>query len=286
MDINLPLILMVAVVVTGFFWILDILLWSKPRKTAIDAVDAQFTSLTPEQKQTDEAYAKAYVAAAKEPLLVEYSKSFFPVLALVFVLRSFLIEPFQIPSESMVPTLEVGDFIAVNKFTYGIRLPVFRTKILDINQPERGDVVVFFPPNEERYFIKRLVGLPGDTVEYVDHVLHINGLAIENTLVRYDEAASRLFGCPAKYGFFEETLGDSKYTTRKCLQPGGYSRQGTWVVPEGHYFMMGDNRDNSHDSRAWASSFVPEENIVGKAFAVWMHWADGLPSFGRAGAIQ
>ncbi len=265
---------------------MDLVLWAKPRRRAIKAVDEQFNHLSDDKKPEDSAYVAAYTAAAKEPIAVEYSKSFFPVLALVFVLRSFLIEPFQIPSESMVPTLEVGDFIAVNKFTYGIRIPVFRTKILNINQPKRGDVVVFFPPNEERYFIKRLVGLPGDTVEYIDHVLHINGKSVPNELTGLDERMPRPSDCWAKYGLFKEVLGGDSYITRKCMQPGPYSRRGKWVVPDGHYFMMGDNRDNSHDSRAWPNPFVPEENIVGKAFAIWMHWGDGLPSFGRAGAIE
>lgn len=286
MDINLPLILLVAVAATGFFWLLDIVLWAKPRKLAVAEVEARFSHLGHEEKQEDDSYKIASAAALKEPVVVEYSKSFFPVLALVFVLRSFLIEPFQIPSESMVPTLEVGDFIAVNKFTYGIRLPVFRTKILDINQPKRGDVVVFFPPHEDRYFIKRLIGLPGDTIEYVNHNLYINGKLAESELIRYDERRHNYRECSAKYALVNETIEDHEFKTRKCVVPGGLSIQGKWKVPEGHYFMMGDNRDNSQDSRAWKNHFVPDKNIVGKAFAIWMHWGDGLPSFKRAGAIE
>ncbi len=287
MDINLPLLLMVAVFVTGAFWLLDLVLWANPRKRALAKVEENFAALSEEQKRSDEAFKAAYTAAAKEPVMVEYSKSFFPVLALVFVLRSFLIEPFQIPSESMVPTLEVGDFIVVNKFTYGIRLPVFRTKILDINQPKRGDVVVFFPPHEDRYFIKRLVGLPGDTVEYLNHQLIVNGVPVQSETLRFDERAASLSNCFAKYAIVKEVLDGDPYLTRKCTTPSVLSRKGKWTVPEGHYFMMGDNRDNSHDSRAWTRQhFVPEKNIVGKAFAIWMHWNEGLPSFDRAGKIE
>lgn len=286
MDIDLPLILMVAVAVTGCIWLLDLFLWARPRRQAVAEVESRFSTLTEQQKQDDRGYQAAMSAADKEPVLVEYSKSFFPVLALVFVLRSFLIEPFQIPSESMVPTLEVGDFIAVNKFTYGIRLPVFKTKILDINQPKRGDVVVFFPPHEDRYFIKRLVGLPGDTVEYVNHTLVVNGEEVPQEFLGFDTRDHRPSDCYTKYAMIEETQSGESYKTRKCVQPGRYSRQGRWQVPAGHYFMMGDNRDNSHDSRGWPDPFVPDKNIVGKAFAIWMHWGDGLPTFERAGAIE
>lgn len=286
MDINLPLLLMVAVAVTGLFWLLDLAIWAKPRKKAMAEVEARFAAMPADEKKDDAAYLAASAAAKKEPILVEYSKSFFPVLALVFVLRSFLIEPFQIPSESMVPTLEVGDFIAVNKFTYGIRMPVFRTKLLEISQPERGDVVVFFPPHEDRYFIKRLIGLPGDTVEYSNHTLFINGVKVPDELLEFDQRKYRPSECFGRYAIVEETLSGDPYLTRKCAQPGRLSREGKWQVPPGHYFMMGDNRDNSQDSRAWPSPFVPDKNIVGKAFAIWMHWGEGLPSFDRAGAID
>lgn len=286
MDINLPLILLVAVVVTGGFWLLDIAIWAKPRKRAIADVETEFAGVPEADKGPDSGYEAAKVAASKESILVEYSKSFFPVLALVFVLRSFLIEPFQIPSESMVPTLEVGDFIVVNKFTYGIRLPVFRTKVLNINQPKRGDVVVFFPPHEDRYFIKRLIGLPGDTVQYKNHVLFINGKEVPQKFLAFDERPHHPHECADKYAILNEQMGERTFVARKCTQPGRLSRNGTWTVPEGHYFMMGDNRDNSHDSRAWPDPFVPDKNIVGKAFAVWMHWGETFPSFQRAGTIK
>lgn len=286
MDINLPLILLIAVGVTGGFWLLDLVLWARPRKNAVADVNSRFSSLSEDDKKTDPAYKAAMSAALKEPVVVEYSKSFFPVLALVFVLRSFLIEPFQIPSESMVPTLEVGDFIAVNKFTYGIRLPVFRTKVLNINQPERGDVMVFFPPHEDRYFIKRLIGLPGDTVVYRDHKIYVNGEEIPQEFLHIDPRKHRPSDCYGDYQLVTETVGERQHLARNCVQPGFGGREGRWEVPEGHYFMMGDNRDNSADSRAWPDPFVPDKNIVGKAFAVWMHWSGGLPSFERAGAIK
>jgi len=181
MDINLPLILLIAVASSGALWLFDIFVLRKPRLEAIARVDEQFKTLPQEQREADPAYQTAISSVAQEPALVEYAKSFFPVLLLVFVLRSFLIEPFQIPSESMVPALEVGDFIVVNKFAYGIRLPVIRKKVIPISDPKRGDVMVFFPPHESRYFIKRVIGIPGDTIRYVNNVLYVNGELAEQT---------------------------------------------------------------------------------------------------------
>lgn len=265
MDIDLPLILMIAVTVTGVIWLLDIFVLARKR----------------EQE-------------AQEPALVEYSKSFFPVLFLVFFLRSFLIEPFQIPSGSMIPTLQVGDYIAVNKFSYGVRMPVFRVKLFDVSEPKRGDVVVFFPPNEERYFIKRLVGLPGDKIRYVNHELFINDEKQSYEELTEAELAEVPGSEEVKLCSYrgdvlkvvKETLGEKVHNMQKCTQPSRVSTNGSWVVPEGHYFMMGDNRDNSRDSRFWGA--VPEKNLVGKAFAVWMHWPElaSLPSFSRSGKIQ
>lgn len=287
MDINLPLILLLSTVITGFFCLVDFLFIRKERMQAIAEVDGQFAGLSEDHKESNEAYQTAVEAAAKEPLVIEYSKSFFPVLAFVFVVRSFLFEPFQIPSESMLPTLEVGDFIVVNKFSYGIRLPVIRNKVMDISDPKRGDVMVFFPPNDDRYFIKRVIGLPGDSIRYTNNELFINGEHIVGEdlgeeFARYDEPCGAFQGINL---LRKETLGERSYTARKCSNPGGLSIDGSWVVPEGSYFMMGDNRDNSRDSRDWG--VVPEENIVGKAVAIWMHWEKlfSLPSFGRAGAI-
>ncbi len=261
MDINFPLILVILVFVSGAIALADKLFLSKRR-------------------QEDEA----------ETAVVEYSKSFFPVLLLVLVLRSFLVEPFQIPSSSMVPTLEVGDFILVNKFTYGIRLPVVRTKVLSVNDPQRGDVMVFFPPHEKRYFIKRVVGLPGDRIDYIDNQLFINGEKISESLL------ARLPTNRPHYEVYEETLGEKTHRSIKDInyvasfseRSDGFKKRysNNFIVPEGHYFMMGDNRNNSSDSRVWGP--VPEENIVGKAFAIWMHWEGlgSLPSFSRVSTIQ
>ncbi len=301
MDINFPLILVIAVFLTGGIWLFDWLFLSKKRREKIQAVEKQFTGIpqtsqaassSTEDKNIErqrDAFERAKSVAGQEPLLVEYAKSFFPVLAIVLVLRSFLLEPFQIPSESMVPTLEVGDFILVNKFTYGIRLPVIRTKVIDVNDPKRGDVMVFFPPNEKRYFIKRVIGLPGDKISYINNVLSINGVEVPQEFVRSEGAGSRREHCAranSSYHVVKETLGDRVHDMRKCVVPSELSRGDSYTVPEGHYFMMGDNRDNSSDSRVWGA--VPEERIVGKAFAIWMHWEDllSLPSFGRVGSID
>lgn len=212
-------------------------------------------------------------------MVVEYAKSFFPVLLVVFVLRSFLVEPFQIPSSSMVPTLQVGDYILVNKYTYGIRLPVLRTKVLALNEPQRGDVMVFFPPHmNDTYFIKRVVGLPGDTVTYRNKALYVNGEPLER------EALAELPQGNSRYEIGLEVLGDANHLMQvDAMRP---ARDFSLVVKPGHYFMMGDNRDNSSDSRVWGQ--VPEKDIVGKAFAVWMHWDSlfSIPSFSRVGMIE
>ncbi len=280
MDINFPLILVLLVFASGLIWLFDILVLAKQRRQAVLTVDAEFANKEIAAEHEQQAYAQAKAAVTKEPLLVEYSKSFFPVLFVVLVLRSFLVEPFQIPSGSMIPTLEVGDFILVNKYHYGIRLPVVRTKIIDINEPKRGDVMVFFPPHEKIYFIKRVIGLPGDEIRYINNVLYINGEKMPQTLI-----ASLPAQAP-QYQLTRESLGTVEHVMRKNIVPSDLSRNGVWVVPEGHYFMMGDNRDNSSDSRVWG--FVPEENIVGKAFAVWMHWDSffSLPSFSHVGTIE
>ena len=210
---------------------------------------------------------------------VEFVASLAPVLGLVLVLRSFVVEPFQIPSSSMVPTLKVGDFILVNKWTYGIRLPVLRTKIIELNSPQRGDVMVFFPPHEERYFIKRVIGLPGDEIHVLGGVLYINGNKMSQKILDGEEPAPRSV-------VMTEDLEGLEHAMQRRILPTRLSQNFTAVVPEGHYFMMGDNRDNSSDSRVWGP--VPEERIVGRAFARWMFWDEflSLPSFERAGQID
>ena len=210
---------------------------------------------------------------------VEFMASLAAVLGIVLILRTFMFEPFQIPSKSMVPTLRVGDFILVSKSAYGLRLPVVRYKIFDLGSPERGDVVVFFPPHEERYFIKRLIGLPGDEVRVVAGVVYINGekmpqMAIDDTP---DDDRSVIM---------REQLKGTSHQIQKRLSPTRLSLNFTAVVPEGHYFMMGDNRDNSSDSRVWGP--VPADRIVGKAFARWLFWDEflSIPNFSRAGWID
>lgn len=276
--INFPLILMVLVTVTGLLWLFDIVALAPKRRLQVAAVDDQFKSSDLEDENVKQQHSLAISAVKKEPVLVEYSKSFFPVLALVFVLRSFLYEPFQIPSESMVPTLEVGDFILVNKFTYGIRMPVFRNKLISINEPKRGDVMVFFKPGEQVYYIKRVVGLPGDKISMKNNVLYVNGKrqALEFTETTSDEHFD--------YRVYEENLEGFTHKMRNISSRIPF-RDGEWTVEEGHYFMMGDNRDNSSDSRVWGT--VPEENIVGKAEYIWMHWESfGIPSFSNVGSIR
>ena len=243
MDLNFELILTVIFLVAAVFWLLN----------------------------------KFMVKQAEGP--VEFMGSLAPVLGLVLVLRSFVVEPFQIPSSSMVPTLKVGDFILVNKWTYGIRLPVVRNKIVEINSPQRGDVMVFFPPHEERYFIKRVVGLPGDEIHVLNGVLYVNGDKMIQKVLADEQAAPRSV-------VMTENLTGVEHSIQKRLLPTRLSQNFTAVVPEGHYFMMGDNRDNSSDSRVWGP--VPESRIVGKAFARWMFWdsVTSLPSFERAGKIQ
>jgi signal peptidase I len=210
---------------------------------------------------------------------IEFMASLAAVLGIVLILRTFIFEPFQIPSKSMVPTLRVGDFILVSKSAYGLRLPVIRSKIVDLGFPERGDVVVFFPPHEERYFIKRLIGLPGDEVRVVAGVVYINGEKMPQAALDDTPDDDRSV-------IMREQLKGTSHQIQKRLSPTRLSLNFTAVVPEGHYFMMGDNRDNSSDSRVWGP--VPADRIVGKAFARWLFWDEflSIPNFSRAGWIE
>jgi signal peptidase I len=264
MSVNFPLILVLATSITGVIWLLDIFLLKPKRLKRLEAVG-----------DVDDDTREKLLA---ESLLVEYSISFFPVLAIVLVLRSFLFEPFQIPTGSMIPTLEVGDFILVNKYTYGIRLPVVGTKVFEINDPKNGEVMVFIPPHQDEYFIKRVVGTPGDRVRYQDKTLYINGEKQNQTFL------SQIPPVNPNYLQYMEKLGDIEHLIQR--NPYRDTRVNEWVVPEGHYFMMGDNRDQSSDSRYWG--LVQEENIVGRAIAVWMHKKPGLrlPGFSRNGWID
>ena len=254
---DFALILVVATLATGVIWAVDSLLFKRGRSAAA-----------------------AGGAAVREPVVVEYARSFFPILLLVLVIRSFLFEPFRIPSGSMMPTLLEGDFIFVNKFAYGLRLPVLNTKIVEIGEPEHGDVVVFrLPSDPDVNYIKRVVGLPGDVVNYEQGSkrLTINGDLVPMQVVgEYD-------GDPGVQ-LAMETLGEHEH--QLLLTKGSLSRGGTYVVPEGHYFVMGDNRDNSRDSRYEGVEYIPEYRLVGRAVRIWMNWrwpSQGGPQWSRIG---
>ena len=283
MNLDFPLLLVIAVAVSGGLALAD-RLWLAPRRQRAIAAYRQQVSTADE---------KILAQLDKEPVAVEYGKSLFPVLAIVFVLRSFLFEPFQIPSGSMIPTLQVGDFILVNKFSYGIRLPVVDLKVVPLGDPQRGDVMVFKYPEDPRInYIKRVIGVPGDIVTYsFDKRLYINGEPVPEQWLGEEP------GSLGRAQLFTEQLGEHSYQVRKennrRMEP---SRE--WLVPEGHYFMLGDNRDNSKDSRYWNDThispefmgMVPDSYIVGKASLIWLSWPSpktgNLPNLSRAGLID
>ena len=265
MDFNFPLLLVLSVFITGIIALIDRLFLLPRRKAAV-------------VRLTGTADDTVVAKAGKEPAIVETSKSIFPVLLFVLVIRSFLFEPFQIPSGSMIPTLEIGDFILVNKYDYGLRLPVTGTKILALGEPERGDVMVFKQPGQEHInFIKRVIGLPGDVVLYKDKRLSVNGNPVP------EEFVAQLSDEQSTYRLYNEGEG---YQVRKELYSHDFRAEGEWVIPEGMYFVMGDNRDRSNDSRYWG--YVPEGNIVGKAVYIWMRWPGWtqLPGFKNNGVIR
>jgi len=255
MTFDFSAVLVLAVIVTGAIWLADVLVWKPKRLAAAPSASS------------GDGDQVASSNAVPEPVLVEYARSFFPVILAVLVLRSFLVEPFRIPSGSMMPTLLAGDFILVNKYAYGIRLPVVNTKVVDLGEPERGDVVVFrYPKDPSVDYIKRVVGVPGDTIEYRHKQLYINGEpARQESLGTYIGSGEALYMTGAERKL--EHLG--KVDHEILLMPDRDSGDGSVVVPEGHYFVMGDNRDNSNDSRFWG--FVPDENLVGRAFMIWMN---------------
>jgi signal peptidase I len=288
---NFALILFVLMVITGVVWCLDVFYFAKQRRRAADAALAEFDTraaklMADGVKPDSNANARADIERhhLAQPTWIEYSGSFFPVIALVFFLRSFLYEPFKIPSGSMVPTLLVGDLILVNKFTYGIRLPILNKKIIDINDPQRGDVMVFkFPQDMSQDYIKRVIGVPGDKITYENKRLTINGKPLAYTQMDdylHDEKLSydkqfmeNLADKPHRILNKEGTLSLNlsqvvpNFPHHEACEY-AYDKF-TCIVPEGNYFMMGDNRDDSADSRYWG--FVPNKNIVGKAFFVWMN---------------
>jgi signal peptidase I len=258
MDIDIGFWLTLAVLVCGSIWLVD-----------------RFSKLR------DKAPARVTEA-------VEFSNSLLPVFVIVLVVRSFIVEPFTIPSGSMLPTLKVHDFILVNRFAYGLRLPVTNTRIIPVSEPERGDVMVFrFPRDRSLNFIKRVVGLPGDRVAVRSDRVYINGEQVPVDL-RSEQITGRV-----QEKVFVEQLGDKAHLMRQEAPINPYTgkpvprgKDGEWQVPQGHYFVMGDNRDNSNDSRFWG--FVPDELVLGKAFLIWMHWESlfSLPEFDRNGAID
>ena len=278
MDFDLEAFLTLAAFVTGIVWLLDALLFARKRRlkaegTDMASVTGGMTVVVPKKR--------------REPIIVEYAKSFFPVFLIVLLLRTFVVEPFHVPSSSMVPTLLVGDFILVNKFDYGLRLPVIHTKVLKLGEPQRGDVAVFHYPEATAVgfceqnpscgagglqevkrsagtdYVKRIIGIPGDHIVYRGETLYINGVKVpDKALGLY--SGSDMMGAV----LHQEKLDDMDHDL--LIIPGAEHNQGEWTVPAGKYFVMGDNRDNSFDSRYWG--FVPEQNLVGRAFFIWMNW--------------
>jgi signal peptidase I len=253
---DFSLIMLLALGVTGLIWALDRLFAEPARRRALESSLKQ--GLPVEQA----------AQSHREPVLVEYARAFFPVILVVFLLRSFLVEPFRIPSGSMLPSLLIGDFILVNKYTYGLRLPVANLKIVDIGTPKRGDVMVFrFPGDPSLNFIKRVVGLPGDHIVYRGKKLYINDVLMEQTPLDgyiYSENRERNINASR----LQENLAGREHDI--LLNEGFDQEPKDITVPAGQYFVMGDNRDRSNDSRYWGT--VPEQNIVGKAFLIWFSW--------------
>jgi len=280
MDFDFALLLVVLTGVTGVIWLLDHLFLAGGRKARAQALAQAEGSDAERQQRAQE--------ALREPILVEYARSFFPVILIVLLFRSFLAEPFKIPSGSMMPTLLVGDFILVNKFAYGLRLPVLGTKLVSIGEPKRGDVFVFRYPNPEHDprkegldYIKRVIGLPGDEITYRNKTLYVNGKEVPQAdvgpFVGSGNEARRMAGAEIHEEMLPEV--EHQILQSSMLLPG---REGSWRVPAGQYFAMGDNRDNSEDSRYWG--FVPEQNVIGKAFVIWMNWDGGI-DFKRIGSL-
>ncbi len=260
MRFDFPTIMVVLVAVTGAVWIFDVFVLAPRRRLEVAQSSARAGNAP--------RHAVVLPQSKPVPKIVEYSRSFFPVFLIVLVVRSFVVEPFRIPSGSMMPTLEIGDFILVNKFSYGIRLPIVDTKIISIGEPKRGDVMVFrYPEDPSTPFIKRVVGLPGDRIEYYNKVLYVNGHpAVQEAIGTYTGVGrgSNMTGASERL----EHLASKEHAI--LVQPGYPSLTTETVVPPGRYFVLGDNRDNSRDSRYWGT--VPDKYLIGRAFLIWMNW--------------
>lgn len=285
---NFALILFLLTVFTGIIWLFDRFVLAKQRIAQAEAALARFdsgaTHLDPAARSTER--EKLRQDKLRHPAWVEYTGGFFPVIAAVFLLRSFVAEPFRIPSGSMIPTLLVGDLILVNKYAYGVRLPVLNTKIIEVGEPRRGDVMVFrYPKDESQDYIKRVIGIPGDKIVYENKHLTVNGQSVvtarlddyfDPERIAYSRQYSERMGAVEHRILVDEARSpeivpdDFRFRELCSYNVVGFR----CTVPDGYYFMMGDNRDNSLDSRYWG--FVPERNIVGKAFFIWMnfgHWS-------------
>jgi len=267
MNLDFPLLLVLLTFATGLIWAADALFLARRRAATLDAAETAEGGASEQMRQ----------AIGKEPWAVEMSRTFFPIILLVLVVRSFVVEPFRIPSGSMMPTLLVGDFILVNKFAYGLRLPVLNTKILDTGEPQRGDVFVFrYPENPRVDYIKRVIGVPGDRIVYRNKQLTINGQVAPQEFLDIYVGLGSGSSSTGAHRLKENLLGiphDVLVMPSRNVFGGDFE----YVVPEGQYFAMGDNRDNSRDSRAWGP--VPEKNLVGKAFMIWMNWDWDMDSF-------
>ena len=298
--LNFALVLFWLTVVSGVMYGLDLMVFRKKRLSLASAALLKFDGATANALRATEgddavlsARHRLQAEHMRQPWWLEYSASFFPVIATVFFMRSFVAEPFRIPSGSMIPTLLIGDLILVNKYAYGLRVPVSNKKLIEVGSPQRGDVMVFRPPHEpEKDYIKRVVGLPGDTIEYVNRRLTINGEAI--ALTNQDDFLDPDRRIVSKQ--YLEKLGrvdhailndpDMASIHVAQVRPEVFknceisTERLRCVVPKGHYFMMGDNRDNSVDSRYWG--FVPDSNVVGKAFFIWMNFSN----IGRIGRFN
>ncbi len=306
-SVDYGLVLVIATAVTGLIWLIDKLAFEAKRKKAFETLQ-QKNQLSGEALPEEALSEEIMETLGQDPLIVEYAKSFFPLILFILVLRSFLFEPFKIPSGSMKPTLEIGDFVLVNKFSYGIRLPVTNQKIFSISDPERGDVFVFrFPLDPRIDYIKRVIGLPGDTIVYRDKQIYIQPACesvsticpgpekVKTTLLArngYHDLNGDVLDLVEEdlMGVKHQILHDPRVSDYQMMQHfNKYCMNGhnTWKVPPGHYFAMGDNREHSSDSRVWC--FMPEENLVGKAVAIWMHWNSDEKykvDFSRIGGID